>query len=141
MSPPVQRPGDRKRFWFSLFYTTTQVFALINVLVYWAVLVPHGQGHFSSLAEPSHLRLVDTGRSPYTRNSGRSRLTRSLVGQSKVFDKSWFKTFWIFNLWGVTVSVVFIEVMFLNNVKRQVVRPSTSLRTQTRVAKLTQVHI
>ncbi|KAH8911587.1 hypothetical protein BR93DRAFT_965368 [Coniochaeta sp. PMI_546] len=102
MSPPVQRPDDCKRFWFSVFYTTTQVFALINVLVYWAVLVPHGQGDF--------FRLPD--------GSQRARLTDN-VGVSKIFDKAWFESFWICNLWGFTALIVFIEAMFLNNVKRQ----------------------
>lgn len=97
MSPPVQRPGDHKSFWFSLFYTTAQVFALINALVYWAVLVPQGYGY--SLGP-----------------------TKSPFGALKLFDESWFRSFWILNLWGVTVLIVFVEVMLLNNVKRQVVR-------------------
>lgn len=96
MSPPVQRPGDRKRFWFSLFYTTTQVFALISSLVYWAVLVPTGHGYS-----------LDPTRLP--------------VGMLKLFDEARFQSFWALNLWGVTVLIVFVEVMFLNNVKRQVV--------------------
>ncbi|OIW28231.1 hypothetical protein CONLIGDRAFT_681207 [Coniochaeta ligniaria NRRL 30616] len=95
MSPPVQRPGDHKSFWFSLFYTTTQAFALISALVYWAVLVPQGYGY--SLG-----------------------LTKSPFGALKLFDESWFRSFWILNIWGVTVLIVFVEIMLLNNVKRQV---------------------
>ncbi|KAB5545861.1 hypothetical protein GE09DRAFT_1224810 [Coniochaeta sp. 2T2.1] len=76
MSPPVQRPGDRKRFWFSLFYTTTQVFALVNAL--------------------------------------------PMFREVRVVDPAGLLTFWTVNIWGVTVLVVLGEVMFLNNVKRQV---------------------
>jgi hypothetical protein len=96
MSPPVQRPGDRKRFWFSLFYTTTQVFALISALVYWIVLLPTGHGYS-----------LDPTRLP--------------VGMLKLLDEARFQSLWALNLWGVTVLIVFVEVMFLNNVKRQVV--------------------
>jgi len=96
MSPPVQRPGDRKRFWYSLFYTTTQVFTLISALVYWAVLVPRGYGYALGSTSP-------------------------LVGAAIFLDKKWLRTLWVLNIWGVTVLVVFLEVMFLNNVKRQVV--------------------
>ena len=96
MSPPVQRPGDRKRFWYSLFYTATQVFALMSALVYWAVLVPRGYGYALDSTSP-------------------------LVGMIGSPGEKWWRTFWVVNIWGVTVLVVFVEVMLLNNVKRQVV--------------------
>lgn len=95
MSPPVQRPGDGKRLAFSLFYTT-QVSALISALVYWTVLVPAGYGY----------------------TSDRTRLS---VGLSRPLDEASIQSFWADNLWGVTILVVFVEVMFLNGVKRQVV--------------------
>lgn len=46
MSPPAQTMQTRKRFYFSLFYTIVHVFAIMNVIIYWSVLVPKGHGHF-----------------------------------------------------------------------------------------------
>lgn len=119
MSPPVQRPGDRKRFWFSLFYTTTQVFPLINTLVYWAVLVPHGR------AKSTNFRPTYFGKGSGARSWDKSRLTCTSAEELELFNESWFRRFWIINVWGITVLIVFLEVMFLNNVKRQVVSSSS----------------
>jgi hypothetical protein len=96
MSPPVQRFGDRKRFWYSLFYTAAQVFPVISAFVYWAVLVPQG---YSYALAPKHVP----------------------VGRLTLMGDKWLRSFWVVNLWCLTVLVVFVEVMFLNNVKRQVV--------------------
>lgn len=52
MSPPIQTIHSRKRFYFSLFYTIVHVFAVLNVILYWAVLVPKGHGHFPT-GEPT----------------------------------------------------------------------------------------
>jgi len=52
MSPPFQTIRSRKRLYFSLFYTLVHVFAILNVILYWAMLVPKSLGHFPT-GEPS----------------------------------------------------------------------------------------
>jgi hypothetical protein len=47
----VQKPNDHKDLYFSLFYTAVHVFALINALVFWAILVPSGHAHVAGMDE------------------------------------------------------------------------------------------
>ena len=52
LSPPSKEPGGTGPFAFSLFYTIAHVFALMNTLIYWAVLVPSGHGGFTPPSLP-----------------------------------------------------------------------------------------
>jgi hypothetical protein len=52
-SPPQELSGI-ERFGFSVFYTVSHVFALMNTLLYWAVLVPAGHGGFKFPDVPHH---------------------------------------------------------------------------------------
>lgn len=40
MSPPNQTVHSRNKLHFRLFYTVVHVFVLMNVIIFWAVLVP-----------------------------------------------------------------------------------------------------
>jgi hypothetical protein len=41
MSLPRELANLRKQFYFSLFYTTTVVFAFMNTVIYWFITRPH----------------------------------------------------------------------------------------------------
>ncbi|KAK0636998.1 hypothetical protein B0T17DRAFT_504384 [Bombardia bombarda] len=103
MSPPVQTMHSRKRFYFSVFYTAVHVFAFMNVIIYWAVSVPNGHGHF-----------------PKGEGEGESVFSAA----EDFWSNGWFEPFCLINLWGVTALIAFIEVLILNSIKRQVPVPS-----------------
>jgi hypothetical protein len=48
MSPPSRVESSQRRFFFSLFYVVTHVFTFANTILYWAVLVPTGNGGFAA---------------------------------------------------------------------------------------------
>ncbi|KUI54497.1 hypothetical protein VP1G_01907 [Cytospora mali] len=66
MSPPEQRPGSRRRFYFSLFYSVTHAFSLLNVVNYWAVLGITFEGWFPAFCLfnlyvfPAVITLIET---------------------------------------------------------------------------------
>jgi hypothetical protein len=53
LSPP-HRVTNIQRLSFSMFYTISHVFTLLNTLLYWAVLVPAGHGGFRVPKVPHH---------------------------------------------------------------------------------------
>jgi len=54
ISPPTRDTCRNRRYFFSMFYTTAHVFAFMNTIVYWGVLVPAGHGGFKTPKLPSH---------------------------------------------------------------------------------------
>ncbi|KAM7195766.1 hypothetical protein V8F20_007336 [Naviculisporaceae sp. PSN 640] len=103
MSPPIQTPGSRKRLYFSLFYTIVHVFAAMNVIIYWVILVPNGHGHLPK-GKYEGFPTFDAIEDFFT-------------------SDGWFHPFCIVNLWVVTGLIAFAEVLFLNSVRRQVPVP------------------
>lgn len=117
MSPPEQTPDARKRFYFSLFYTVTHVFALLLVMTYWTIQVPNGHGHWPSGDGKNgggdggvgFFVIFDDG-------------DRKIPPFKDVFSEGWFKPFCLFNLYVFPSVLTVIEVVFLNSMRRQEVR-------------------
>lgn len=120
MSPPEQRPDSRRHFYFSLFYTVTHVFALMNVTHYWTVLVPNGHDHWPSKGgdsggEDSGFFVVfdDCDKNP-------------LKG---VMPSGWFPIFCLFNLYVFPAIITLLETTVLNSIRRPEPVPSHLLGT------------
>ncbi|KAK3318809.1 hypothetical protein B0H66DRAFT_603375 [Apodospora peruviana] len=122
MSPPAQTMRSRKRFLFSLFYTIAHVFAFMNVIIYWTILVPNGHGHLPKGGEQGgNEGGGDKGgggnatavMAPFGNNTGGS--------VEDIFTSGpWFPRFCILSLWGMSGLIAFFEMMVLNSVRRQV---------------------
>lgn len=54
ITPPSEDTCRSRRYAFSMFYTTAHVFAFMNSIVYWGVLVPAGHGGFKIPSMPQH---------------------------------------------------------------------------------------
>ncbi|KAI1201675.1 hypothetical protein F5X97DRAFT_320074 [Nemania serpens] len=105
-SPP-NRVSNIERLSFSLFYTVSHVFTFLNALLYWAVLVPAGHGGFKTPKFPHHHH-----------NTGNT--TGIFYDPGKgLFDEDNIKSFSILNVWSITAVIAFIEVVFLNSIRRQ----------------------
>lgn len=127
LSPPEQTPRARKRFYFSLFYTVTHVFALLLVMTYWTIQVPNGHGHWPSGdgkggsgdgvgggvgdgdGSAAFFVIFDDG-------------DRKNPPFKDIFSEGWFKPFCLFNLYVFPSILTVIEVVFLNSMRRQEVR-------------------
>jgi len=103
MSPPSE--SYRKRIYFSLFFSVVHVYAFLNALVFWTVLVPQGHGHLPG---------DDNTKKP-------SEMFRTSNSFEDFFSDGWFEQFCVLNLWGVTAIIAFVEIIFLNSIKRPVV--------------------
>ncbi|KAI1308125.1 hypothetical protein F5Y03DRAFT_111577 [Xylaria venustula] len=105
-SPPKEAT-TAERFIFSMFYTISHVFPLFNTLLYWAVLVPAGHGGFKPPEFPSHNHNPDNSTAIfYDPNKG-------------LFEEDDIKAFSILNVWTITGIIAFVEVLFLNSIRRQ----------------------
>ncbi|KAI8623668.1 hypothetical protein F5Y19DRAFT_492048 [Xylariaceae sp. FL1651] len=106
LSPPHQL-SESRRFIFSMFYTTTHVFTLMNTLLYWAVLVPAGHGGFKFPKLPHHHHAPGNDTAIfYDPNKG-------------LFEEDDIKSFSIINVWSITSVIALFEVIFLNSIRRQ----------------------
>ncbi|KAK4194138.1 hypothetical protein QBC40DRAFT_239136 [Triangularia verruculosa] len=103
MSPPLQTPQSRKRFYFSIFYTVVHVFVFMNSLIYWTVLVPQGYGHFPQ---------------------GEGGESISTASAEEFFGNGWFEPFCIINLYIGIPLIALFEIFVLNSIKRQVPVPA-----------------
>lgn len=114
MSPPAQGPDSRQRLYFSLFYTITHVFALLNTLHYWGVLVPNGHGHGPKGGNDDAMATFfregddaggsgDPWKDPF----------------KDIMSEGWLKPFSLFNIYTATTLVTFVEVLFLNSMRPQ----------------------
>ncbi|KAJ4385546.1 hypothetical protein N0V93_009975 [Gnomoniopsis smithogilvyi] len=116
MSPPEQTADSRKRFYFSLFYTVTHVFALLNVFIYWTLQVPSGHAHWPGNGgdgggDAGFFVIVDDGDS-------------KLPPFKDIFGGGWFPAFSIFNTHVFPAIATVIESLFLNSMRRQEPVPS-----------------
>lgn len=118
MSPPEQSAISRRRFYFSLFYTVAHVFALMNVTIYWTVLVPNGHSHWPSGdgtdSNSSLFVIMKDGDSKYP-------------PFKDIMSEGWFKPFCLFNLYAFPALLTAIESLFLNSMRRQEVGIKKSL--------------
>lgn len=118
MSPPEQTADSRRRFYFSLFYTVAHVFALMNVAVYWTILVPNGHSHWpkgngsdsSSYIVIMQLDDGDTKYPPF----------------KDIMAEGWFKAFCLLNLFLTPAILTVFEALFLNSMRRQEVGTNSS---------------
>ncbi|KAK4228604.1 hypothetical protein QBC38DRAFT_361521 [Podospora fimiseda] len=101
LSPPVQTPQSRNRFYFSIFYTIVHVFVIMNCVIYWALLVPLGYGKF-----------------PGGKDKGGESVSTSSA--ETFFGDYWFQPFCLINLYCVTGLIAIFELLILSSIKRQV---------------------
>lgn len=120
LSPPEQTADSRARFYFSLFYTVTHVFALLLVFIYWTIQVPNGHAHWPSGdggdggdggGDEGFFVIVDDGDSKFP-------------PFKDVFSEGWFKPFSLFNLYVFPAILTTVESVFLNSMRRQEVSHS-----------------
>lgn len=118
MSPPEQTADGRGRIYFSLFHVVTQVFALLNVIVYWTIQVPNGRGHLPSPGD---------GGGDGGGDDGEGNAAHVFVvygdGASKnpfkeVYPQGWFPIYCLFNLYVFPALEVVIESIVLNSMRR-----------------------
>lgn len=50
LSPPKNLADPYRRYYFSVFYTVTHCFTLMNAIIFWAVLFPMGRTGFEQVA-------------------------------------------------------------------------------------------
>ncbi|KAI1504491.1 hypothetical protein F5X99DRAFT_16548 [Biscogniauxia marginata] len=108
LSPPSQANYHGRRFTFSMFYTIAHVFAFMNTIIYWGVLVPSGHGGFRppNLPHHGHHRGNETETILYDPDKG-------------LFEEDPIKSFSIINVWTITSLIGGIEIFFLNSIRRQ----------------------
>lgn len=118
MSPPEQTADSRKRLYFSLFYTVTHVFALLNVVVYWTMQVPHGHAHWPGDGGDG---AGDGGGD----GGGTDAFTKSFAADDgkyppfkDIYADGWFPAFSIFNQYVTPAVATLIESLFLNSMRR-----------------------
>ncbi|KAK1774903.1 hypothetical protein QBC45DRAFT_336532 [Copromyces sp. CBS 386.78] len=104
MSPPEQTITSRNRFYFSLYYTVSHVFAFMNIFIFWAFVVPKGHGDLPR----------DRQRGGGGDDAG------SLEDGGGFFGHGWFEPFCVLNLWGYTALLALFEILLLNSIKRQI---------------------
>ncbi|KAM0463400.1 hypothetical protein ACHAO4_000114 [Trichoderma viride] len=112
MSLPRNLASLRKQFYFSLYYTTTVVFAFMNTVIYWFITRPH---KFSTA--PGSDPNPDDGSSDEELWSG-GKVRASSEPFSDIFGKGWFATYCILNLFLFVSVLMVIEIFFLNSIKR-----------------------
>ncbi|KAI1467690.1 uncharacterized protein F4812DRAFT_405236 [Daldinia caldariorum] len=108
LSPPNRATCRTRRYLFSLYYTVAQVFPIMNTLIYWGCLVPSGHGGFAPPRLPHGPQ-----HPPFGNNE-----TLEYYPDKGLFDQDPIKAFSIINVWSITSVVAFIEVFFLNSIRR-----------------------
>ncbi|KAK7729125.1 hypothetical protein SLS63_006253 [Diaporthe eres] len=115
MSPPEQTADGRGRIYFSLFHVVTQVFALLNVIVYWTIQVPNGRSHLPAPGEGGG----DGG--------GGDGVGDAFIvygdGASKnpfkqAWPQGWFPVYCLLNLYVFPALEVVVESVVLNSMRR-----------------------
>ncbi|KAF3067129.1 hypothetical protein GL218_08884 [Daldinia childiae] len=109
LSPPNKATCHIRRYCFSLFYTVSHVFPIMNTLIYWGCLVPSGHGGFKSPTLPHHPENPPCGSAGAIRHHP----------DKGLFDQDPMKIFCIINVWTITTAIAFIEICFLNSIRRQ----------------------
>ncbi|KAI1488631.1 hypothetical protein F5X96DRAFT_644688 [Biscogniauxia mediterranea] len=108
LSPPRQADRHGQLFAFSMFYTIAHVFAFMNTIIYWGLLVPSGHGGFKPPNLPDH-------------SQHRGNQTASIMydPDKGLFEEDPIKSFSILNLSTITSLIGGIEIFFLNSIRRQ----------------------
>lgn len=120
MSPPEQTADSRKRFYFSLFYTVTHVFALMNVFLYWTVQVPSGHAHWPSGDGSDGGDDTDSfRRARFVVMDGDENDGSAYPPFKDIFQDGWFPAFCLFNLFVFPAILTVIESVGLNSMRRQ----------------------
>lgn len=112
MSPPEQTADGRGRIYFSLFHAVTQVFALMNVIVYWTIQVPNGRAHLPSPGEGGDDG-GDDGDAFFIYGGGDSKSPFK-----DIYSQGWFPIYCLFNLYVFPAIEVVIESIILNSMRR-----------------------
>ncbi|KAI1820051.1 hypothetical protein F4861DRAFT_546103 [Xylaria intraflava] len=103
---PSHQVSSVERLGFSMFYTVVHVFALLNTIIYWAVLVPSGHGGFKLPEFPHHEHTPSNSTGIfYDPNKG-------------LFEEDGIKSFSILNVWSISALIAFVEVVGLNSIRR-----------------------
>ncbi|KAL6910164.1 hypothetical protein GGI43DRAFT_378157 [Trichoderma evansii] len=127
MSLPRNLASLRKQFYFSLFYTTTIVFAFMNTVIYWFITRPHDYEKGPDDKPPNDQNpgdKPDNGDDPKTGDPSDEALWRAggvpLSGTpfSDIFGQGWLTSYCILNLYGIAAIIMIIEILFLNSIKR-----------------------
>ncbi|RYP59632.1 hypothetical protein DL770_010160 [Monosporascus sp. CRB-9-2] len=105
LSPPSRSTSDRRRFLLGLFYAVTHVFAFMNTLIYWGILVPSGHGGFKPPPFPQHPAPDGNASVTYDPDKG-------------LFEEGSIKSFSILNLSLINSIIAAIEIFFLNSIRR-----------------------
>ncbi|GAW27107.1 hypothetical protein SAMD00023353_7100210 [Rosellinia necatrix] len=105
-SPP-HHVTSMEHFSFSMFYTVSHVFTLLNTLLYWVVLVPAGHGGLQFPKFPHHHHKMGNNTGIFYDPNKRS------------IEEEDIKPFSIINIWTITTVIAFIEMVFLNSIRRQ----------------------
>ncbi|KAI1401317.1 hypothetical protein F4819DRAFT_486702 [Hypoxylon fuscum] len=108
-SPPNKASCPIRKFWFSMFYTMAHVFPFMNTIIYWACLMPTGHGGFKPPAMPHRHNFL-----PPSHN-----VTVRYDPDKGLFEEDPIKSFSIINVWSITAVIAFIEIGFLNSIRRQ----------------------
>lgn len=116
MSPPEERPGSRRGFYFSLFYMVTHIFALMNFVNYAAVLVPNGHDHWPSKGGGSSGFFMISDDCDCDKNPFKG-----------VLPEGWYPIFCLFNLYAFPVIITLIEATVLNSIRPSEVRVGACL--------------
>ncbi len=131
MQPPQQIGYSRRRFYFSLFYTLVHVYSFMLTFIFWIILVPNGHGHMPS-SPPSpdraHTATGDLGKCAAVPGSNWPALLvrqpgseTDLAAAGEAVVQGWFKPFSVFHLYTFPSLLAFVEILFLNAIRRQVV--------------------
>ncbi|KJZ71358.1 hypothetical protein HIM_09241 [Hirsutella minnesotensis 3608] len=115
MSLPSNMGSLRKQFYFTLFYATATVFSFINTCIYWSVTRPH-EGKAAIIARAAVPKVAPA---VHGHVGGAPKAMHVVDGPfSDIFGEGWYKTFCIFNLYGITSAIMVLEIIFLNSAKR-----------------------
>jgi len=110
LSPSGHSDCPKRRFAFSMFYTTAHVFTFMNTIIYWAILVPAGHGGFKAPNLPHH----DHGHHRHDNDT-----TMAIYDANKgLFEEGDIKAFSIINVWSITSAIGLAEVFFFNSIRR-----------------------
>ncbi|PNY28108.1 Uncharacterized protein TCAP_01969 [Tolypocladium capitatum] len=118
MSLPGNMASLRRQFYFTMFYSTTTVFAFMNLAIYWFITRQHGAadgGDAMSVAAAGTGTDVLTT-SVLTANAS----TMAPIPDapfSDLFGEGWLKVWVFFNLYGATSVIMVLEILLCNSIK------------------------
>ncbi|KAK7911935.1 hypothetical protein PG985_014416 [Apiospora marii] len=109
LPPSRNRYGNHTHpIWFSMLYTVSHVFTLMNTIIYWAVLVPAGHGGFQPPNAPH--------RHPHAPDNS---TVAGYDPHKGLFEEGHLKSFSIINVWSITSVIALLEILLFNSIRRQ----------------------